>query len=91
MSRASSRAQILKKATEYIQFMRRKNVTHQEDIDDLKKQNVLLEQQIRALERAKSDAGVNASGKEMETLLEAYLKPDNLCHAQATLNSYQIT
>lgn len=62
MSRASSRAQILKKATEYIQFMRRKNVTHQEDIDDLKKQNVLLEQQIRALERAKSDAGVNASG-----------------------------
>lgn len=41
----ASRAQILDKATEYIQFMRRKNHTHQQDIDDLKKQNALLEQQ----------------------------------------------
>ncbi|KAM9435716.1 protein max isoform 3-T3 [Clarias gariepinus] len=41
----ASRAQILDKATEYIQFMRRKNHTHQQDIDDLKRQNALLEQQ----------------------------------------------
>uniref|UniRef100_A0A3Q3JSQ8 Protein max n=1 Tax=Monopterus albus TaxID=43700 RepID=A0A3Q3JSQ8_MONAL len=41
----ASRAQILDKATEYIQFMRRKNHSHQQDIDDLKKQNALLEQQ----------------------------------------------
>ncbi|MEQ2188358.1 hypothetical protein GOODEAATRI_014120, partial [Goodea atripinnis] len=41
----ASRAQILDKATEYIQLMRRKNHTHQQDIDDLKKQNALLEQQ----------------------------------------------
>lgn len=41
----ASRAQILDKATEYIQFMRRKNHTHQQDIDDLKKQNAVLEQQ----------------------------------------------
>ncbi|KAJ0062647.1 hypothetical protein NL108_004266, partial [Boleophthalmus pectinirostris] len=41
----ASRAQILDKATEYIQFMRQKNHTHQQDIDDLKKQNALLEQQ----------------------------------------------
>uniref|UniRef100_A0A8C5AWR9 Protein max n=1 Tax=Gadus morhua TaxID=8049 RepID=A0A8C5AWR9_GADMO len=41
----ASRAQILDKATEYIQYMRRKNTTHQQDIDDLKKQNALLEQQ----------------------------------------------
>lgn len=41
----ASRAQILDKATEYIQYMRRKNHTHQQDIDDLKKQNTLLEQQ----------------------------------------------
>lgn len=41
----ASRAQILDKATEYIQYMRRKNHTHQQDIDDLKKQNALLEQQ----------------------------------------------
>ncbi|KAK3093705.1 hypothetical protein FSP39_019081 [Pinctada imbricata] len=49
-----SRAQILKKAADYISFMRRKNHGHQQDIDDLKKQNAILEQQIRALEKAKS-------------------------------------
>lgn len=41
----ASRAQILKKAAEYIQFMRRKNNSHQQDIDDLKRQNILLETQ----------------------------------------------
>uniref|UniRef100_A0A8C3G263 Protein max n=1 Tax=Cyclopterus lumpus TaxID=8103 RepID=A0A8C3G263_CYCLU len=61
----ASRAQILDKATEYIQYMRRKNHTHQQDIDDLKKQNALLEQQgewrgphvvsLRALEKAKGN------------------------------------
>lgn len=40
-----SRALILKKAADYIQFMRRKNSTHQQDIDDLKRQNSLLESQ----------------------------------------------
>ncbi|XP_064099052.1 protein max-like isoform X1 [Macrobrachium nipponense] len=42
----ASRAQILKKAADYIEFMRRKNSAHQQDIDDLKKQNNLLESQI---------------------------------------------
>jgi Max protein len=41
----ASRAQILKKAAEYIQFMRRKNNSHQQDIDDLKRQNSVLEAQ----------------------------------------------
>ncbi|XP_066985320.1 protein max-like isoform X3 [Macrobrachium rosenbergii] len=41
----ASRAQILKKAADYIEFMRRKNSAHQQDIDDLKKQNNLLESQ----------------------------------------------
>jgi len=50
--KVASRAQILKKAAEYIQFMRRKNTSHQQDIDDLKRQNTLLESQIRSLERA---------------------------------------
>ncbi|KAF6131388.1 MYC associated factor X [Phyllostomus discolor] len=45
----ASRAQILDKATEYIQYMRRKNHTHQQDIDDLKRQNALLEQQGKHL------------------------------------------
>ncbi|KAF3850094.1 hypothetical protein F7725_019813 [Dissostichus mawsoni] len=38
-AKQASRAQILDKATEYIQYMRRKNHTHQQDIDDLKRQN----------------------------------------------------
>ncbi|XP_047994182.1 protein max isoform X3 [Leguminivora glycinivorella] len=50
----ASRAQILKKAAEYIMFMRRKNNSHQQDIDDLRRQNNLLESQIRALEKARA-------------------------------------
>ncbi|XP_014032593.2 protein max isoform X2 [Salmo salar] len=57
----ASRAQILDKATDYIQYMRRKNHTHQQDIDDLKKQNALLEQQVRALEKAKGNTTLQAS------------------------------
>lgn len=49
-----SRAQILKKAADYITFMRHKNQSHQQDIDDLKRQNGLMEQQIRSLEKARS-------------------------------------
>lgn len=50
----ASRAQILKKAAEYIQFMRRKNNSHQQDIDDLRRQNNQLETQIRQLEQARA-------------------------------------
>ncbi|XP_058130657.1 protein max [Anopheles ziemanni] len=50
----ASRAQILKKAAEYIQFMRRKNNSHQQDIDDLRRQNNQLETQIRHLEQARA-------------------------------------
>uniref|UniRef100_A0A4W5N932 Protein max n=1 Tax=Hucho hucho TaxID=62062 RepID=A0A4W5N932_9TELE len=57
----ASRAQILDKATDYIQYMRRKNHTHQQDIDDLKKQNAMLEQQVRALEKAKGNATLQAN------------------------------
>jgi Max protein len=41
-----SRAQILKKASEYIAFMRRKNASHANDIEDLKRQNQQLESQV---------------------------------------------
>jgi len=50
----ASRAQILKKAAEYIGHMRRKNTTAQADIDDLKRQNKMLEEQIRSLEKNKT-------------------------------------
>ncbi|XP_055005230.1 protein max isoform X2 [Boleophthalmus pectinirostris] len=57
----ASRAQILDKATEYIQYMRRKNHTHQQDIDDLKRQNALLEQQVRALEKVKGSTQLQSN------------------------------
>ena len=41
----ASRAQILKQATDYIQYMSKKNNIIQHDIDDVKKQNQVLEQQ----------------------------------------------
>lgn len=38
---------ILKKAADYIQFMRQKNQGHQQDIEDLKRQNGMMEQQSK--------------------------------------------
>nr|CAH7730337.1 unnamed protein product [Callosobruchus chinensis] len=62
----ASRAQILKKAAEYILFMRKKNSSHQQDIEDLKRQNSLLEAQIRTLEKAKATGsfGVDSDTKD---------------------------
>jgi len=57
----SSRAQILKKASDYITHMRRKNQHHQQDIEDLKRQNSHLEKQIRTLERAKSSGNYSSA------------------------------
>lgn len=42
----ASRAQILKKAAEYIQTMRKKNQTNQADIDELARLNKMLEEQM---------------------------------------------
>lgn len=44
----ASRAQILKKAAEYIQTMRKKNQTNQADIDELSRLNKMLEDQMKA-------------------------------------------
>ncbi|XP_061742184.1 protein max isoform X2 [Nerophis ophidion] len=65
----ASRAQILDKATEYIQYMRRKNHTHQQDIDDLKRQNALLEQQVRALEKVKGSAQLQSNYSSSDSSL----------------------
>ena len=56
----SSRAQILKKASEYIAFMMRENGSHSSDIEDLRRQNNHLENQIRALEKAKSSGNFSS-------------------------------
>jgi len=61
----SSRAQILKKAADYIQFMRRKNSAHQHDIEDLKRQNNVLENQIRGIERAKITGSFSSATASM--------------------------
>ncbi|XP_065213946.1 protein max-like isoform X1 [Planococcus citri] len=63
--KVASRAQILKKAADYIQFMRRKNSAHQQDIDDLKRQNVLLESQIRTLEKTKATGNFAVESSEL--------------------------
>ena len=42
----SSRAQILKKASEYIAFMRQNNGRNSKDIEDLRRQNAHLENQV---------------------------------------------
>lgn len=57
-----SRAQILKKAADYITYMRRKNHSHQQDIEELKRHNTVLEQQIKSLEKAKSTGQFAVSG-----------------------------
>jgi len=48
---SASRAKILQSATEYIQQMTSRNNSVVRDISDLKKQNKLLEQQVRQVER----------------------------------------
>lgn len=52
----ASQAQILDKVTEYFWYMLRKNHIHQRDIDDVKQQHTLLEQQVCALEKVRSSA-----------------------------------
>jgi len=47
----ASRAQILKQATDYIQFMTKKNGSIQKDIDSMKRQNQVLKQQVQVAER----------------------------------------
>jgi len=51
----ASRAQILNRATEYIQSMTKKNQSFKSDIDDLNKQNQDLESRIQLLEHAKKN------------------------------------
>ncbi|XP_060858567.1 protein max-like, partial [Metopolophium dirhodum] len=49
-----SRAKILRKAAEYIQHMKKRNESHQQDIDNLNRQNDMLEYQINQSKRVKN-------------------------------------
>ena len=61
----SSRAQILKKASDYIHYQRRTNSSNQSDMSDLKRQNDQLEAQIQALERAQYNSFIDKSAAEL--------------------------
>ncbi|CAD7670250.1 unnamed protein product [Nyctereutes procyonoides] len=50
----SAQAHILDRSTDYIQCLQRKKHTHQQDIDDLKGKNALLQQRVHSLEKARS-------------------------------------
>uniref|UniRef100_A0A1A9Z516 Protein max n=1 Tax=Glossina pallidipes TaxID=7398 RepID=A0A1A9Z516_GLOPL len=57
----ASRAQILKKTTDCIQNMRRKIQANQKDVNDLKHQIAILEEEVRLLESAKNGSEIDAS------------------------------
>lgn len=81
----ASRAQILKKAAEYIQFMRRKNNSHQQDIEDLKRQNTVLEAQIRSLERARQTGNFGGADGGDEVSMQN-VKSENSSHESSDEN-----
>ncbi|KAG8197878.1 hypothetical protein JTE90_024276 [Oedothorax gibbosus] len=64
----ASRAQILKKAADYIQITRRKNASHLADIDDLKRQNRILEEEIRTLQKARATGNYEAAAPILSAL-----------------------
>jgi Max protein len=66
-----SRALILKKATDYIQYMWRKNSAHQQGIDDLKQQNSLLESQIQMLEKSNATGNYEYAAESSEVSLDS--------------------
>ncbi|XP_073990458.1 protein max-like isoform X2 [Rhodnius prolixus] len=76
--KVASRAQILKKAADYIQYMRKKNSAHLQDIDDLRRQNNLLEAQIRTLEKSRSVMNfIPKVDIQSEEYCEEYLSEDS--------------
>nr|XP_050050601.2 protein max-like [Dermacentor andersoni] len=62
----ASRVQILRKAADYIQTMRKKNAAHRVDIEELKEQNRCLAAQMktkaRAVKKSKKNNGGDSCG-----------------------------
>ncbi|XP_073843171.1 MYC associated factor X [Musca autumnalis] len=73
----ASRAQILKKTTECIQIMRRKIQANQKDVEEIKKQNAILEAQIRMLECAKSGYVIDPTEYQQLTSGDQSLQHDS--------------
>ncbi|VVC36542.1 Transcription regulator Myc,Myc-type, basic helix-loop-helix (bHLH) domain [Cinara cedri] len=78
-----SRAQVLKKAAEYIQFMRHKNASRQQYINKIKQQNYILESQIRIMEKTKATGNyamesnqlsLDVSGSEISDVSDSELQ-----------------
>lgn len=63
----SSRTEILKQATHYIRHIQAESASHQADITDLRRQNQLLEQQIRRIERFQSSGQFSSSSSNSST------------------------
>ncbi|EDV28659.1 Protein max [Trichoplax sp. H2] len=63
----ASRAQILNKATDYIQFMKQKNQNHQSDIEDIRKENYQLELQLKTLERTRNNLTGTATSENIDS------------------------
>ncbi|XP_011875080.1 PREDICTED: protein max isoform X2 [Vollenhovia emeryi] len=82
--KVASRAQILKKAAEYIRLLRVKQQSIQQEIDDIKKQNITLENEIRELEQEGLNDGwlANVNG-------EAVIK--DLCPEFGGMSGYNDT
>ncbi|XP_064545970.1 protein max [Drosophila montana] len=70
----ASRAQILKKTTECIQTLRRKISENQKDIEEIKKQNSILDEQIRRLEGSTSNGTDFLSGDDLSSDVEDALE-----------------
>ncbi|KAM7354950.1 MYC associated factor X [Cochliomyia hominivorax] len=73
----ASRAQILKKTTECIQNMREKIQANQKEVEDIKKQNAILEAQIRMLECAKSGYVIDQTEYQQLTNRDSTLQHDS--------------
>jgi len=70
-STRSSRTEILKQATNYIRHIQNESASHSADISDLRRQNQLLEQQIRGIERSQSSGQFSSSSSNSSTTSNA--------------------
>ncbi|UXI16546.1 hypothetical protein NH340_JMT02489 [Sarcoptes scabiei] len=83
----ASRAQILKKAAEYIQYMRKKNTNVQTDIEEIKKQNKMLADQIRLIEKQRTgNSSSSSTYSSVQTLLNSLESASNGDHASPSSN-----